>query len=60
MAIEHDKVLKVHYEQSNKLYTVSYSFLDSPGSTSPLTYKLTVTPDSSGGHTIYLNRPHWR
>ncbi len=43
-------------QAQNKLNTVSYSFLDTPSSTSSLTYKLTVRTWSST--TFRLNRPH--
>jgi len=42
-------------QATNKLNTVSYSFLDTPSSTSSLTYKLTVRTWSST--TFRLNRP---
>ena len=44
-------------QAQNKLNTVSYSFLDTPSSTSSLTYKLTVRTWSST--TFRLNRPQF-
>jgi hypothetical protein len=44
-------------QAQNKLNTASYSFLDTPSSTSSLTYKLTVRTWSST--TFRLNRPQF-
>jgi len=39
------------------LHQVNYQFLDSPNTTSQITYKVQVRPFSvSSGHTVYINR----
>lgn len=40
------------------LTTASYMYLDSPASTSSLTYSVQVRPMSSTNRTFYLNRPN--
>lgn len=48
-----------HYMNNNSYqtwYQTTYSFLDSPKTTNPITYTLELNP--YGGNTIYINRTH--
>ena len=42
---------------TNAQFVMSYSFLDSPSSTSSITYKPQISHSSGGTQTIYVNRP---
>tara|TARA_B100001989_G_scaffold135123_1_gene95698 strand:+ start:157 stop:702 length:546 start_codon:yes stop_codon:yes gene_type:complete len=40
-----------------KMYSAAFQILDSPATTSALTYKLQVASTNTGGNYFYLNRP---
>ena len=42
--------------EDNSVYNVAFQFLDSPSSTSELTYHIQVSAQAAGSETLYLNR----
>mgnify|MGYP003148865742 FL=1 len=42
--------------EDNSVYNVAFQYLDSPSSTSALTYHIQVSAQSHGSETMYLNR----
>ena len=44
------------YAEDNSIYNVAFQYLDSPSSTSALTYHIQVSAQSAGSETMYLNR----
>ena len=44
------------YAEDNSIYNVAFQYLDSPSSTSALTYHIQVSAQASGSETAYLNR----
>jgi len=42
--------------EDNSVYNVAFQFLDSPSSTSELTYHIQVSAQASGSEVFYLNR----
>jgi hypothetical protein len=42
--------------EDNSIYNVAFQYLDSPSSTSALTYHIQVSAQTAGSETMYLNR----